>query len=301
MTTSVDVLLAATDFSPVADRAVGRAAQLARDAGVPLRLVHATGDGDWLARIALELEEDFGLERVARAAADRLEEVRERLVAGELQAVECDVVQTSLGVALPSLLHGEERGILVMGAGGQGGWREGLLGSTADRVIRTGHLPVLLVRQAAEAAYGRVLLATDFSPASFEAARVGRALAPGAEHFLLHALELPLDRDLAFANANPASRRAFHDAAMRRAMERLATAEADLGAGGRLTRAIHEGRPADTIEAFVREAGIDLVVLGVRARSRWEAHLLGSTALFATQRLGCDVLLVPEPAAARPE
>ena len=50
------------------------------------------------------------------------------------------------------------------------------------------------------------------------------------------------------------------------------------------------------LAAFVEEVEADLVVLGARPRGRWEANLLGSTALFATGRLGCDVLLVPGPA-----
>ena len=48
------------------------------------------------------------------------------------------------------------------------------------------------------------------------------------------------------------------------------------------------------LSAFVLEADIDLVVLGVRPRARWEANLLGSTAFFASHRLACDVLLVPQ-------
>jgi nucleotide-binding universal stress UspA family protein len=161
-------------------------------------------------------------------------------------------------------------------------------------VLRAGLLPVLMVRGKVEGAYSKVLLATDFSESSRQAAKLGLALSPTAAHYLLHANELPLDRELAFASLSDQALAAFRERARAESASALEAFAGGLGTAARkVTRAIREGSPSRVLEDFVEEAGIDLVVLGARPRARWEANLLGSTALFAVSGLPCDVLLVP--------
>ncbi len=123
------------------------------------------------------------------------------------------------------------------------------------------------------------------------------ALTPGARHYLLHAYRLPLDRDLAFASRSPETLGLYRREIETEAARDLATFADALGVeGAGITRALHEGAPSTVLESFVQDAGIDLLVLGARPRARWEANLLGSTALFAVTGLACDVLLVPHAA-----
>lgn len=288
-----DTLIAATDFSAPAELAVARAANLARTLGWHLRLMHALGDGDWLARLAQALRGEFSVELARRTAGARLARERERLVGAGVDDVDYEVLEGTLPALLAQLLHEGEHGLVVMGAQGETGLREGLLGSTADRVLRAGALPVLLARRDPERSYRRVALATDFSASSLHAARLGLRLAPDATTYVLHALEVPPDRSLAFASATPETRQAFLREVHDQAFRQLQVFESSLGTGLAPTRAVREGPPAAVLAAFVEEAQIDLVVLGSRPRARWEANLLGSTALFATHRLPCDVLLVP--------
>lgn len=293
MTSTPDVLIAATDFSEPAGLATERAATLARGLGWHLRLLHALGDGDWIERMAQGLKGEFSIELARRTAGSRLARERERLFEAGLSDVDYEVLDGTLPALLPQLLHEGERGLVVMGAQGETGLRQGLLGSTADRVLRAGALPVLLARQDGGQAYRRVALATDLGESSLQAAKLGLRLAPGAQVYLLHAIEVPPDRNLAFASASPEGREAFHRDAHDRAFRQLQAFEASLGVSPAPTRAVRKGPPAAVLAAFVEEAQIDLVVLGSRPRARWEANLLGSTALFATHRLPCDVLLVP--------
>ncbi|ODS62174.1 MAG: hypothetical protein ABS41_10880 [Arenimonas sp. SCN 70-307] len=293
MTSASDVLIAATDFSEPAGLATERAAALARGLGWHLRLLHALGDGDWIERMAQGLKGEFSIELARRTAGSRLSRERERLLEAGVADVDYEVLDGTLPALLPQLLHEGERGVVVMGAQGETGLRQGLLGSTADRVLRAGALPVLLARQGGGQAYRRVALATDLGEPSLHAARLGLRLAPGADFHLLHAIEIPPDRNMAFAHARPETREAFHREARELALRRLQVFESALGLAVAPTRAVREGPPAAVLAAFVEEAQIDLVVLGSRPRARWEANLLGSTALFATHRLPCDVLLVP--------
>jgi len=286
-------LLMGTDFSREADGAMQRAALLAREHAVPLHLIYALEDGDWLSRLARVTHGHFSHELLRKAAGSQLARLRDQLLADGVPSVETEIVDGPLHRTLPGIAEEHGYGLFIMGARGGGSFREELLGSTADRVLRSGALPVLLCRREA-APWQRVALATDFSPASAQAAALGLRIAPEASHYLLHACELPLDRSLAFANVSTESRVAFHREASEQSARQLAAFADALGpAGAEVTRAPREGPPAAVLSSFVREADIDLVVLGARPRARWEANLLGSTALFATSRLPCDVLLVP--------
>lgn len=294
MSWNIGPVYAGTDFSEEAARALGRAALLAREHGQELHLLHALEEGDWLSRAVRYTHGQFNLELPRKAAGSRLARLREQLLADGVPSVEYEILEGPLHRLLPEIASERDCGVFVMGARGGGSFREELLGSTADRVLRSGALPVLLCRNDASP-WRRVALATDFSAASLQAARLGLRLAPQASHYLLHACELPLVSDLAFANASAESREAYHREAWEEANRQIAEFAAALGpAGAASTRAPREGPPAAVLSAFVLEAGIDLVVLGARPRARWEANLLGSTALFASNRLGCDVLLVPQ-------
>ena len=293
MSRSVDNLLVGTDFSEAAALALARASLLAREHQLPLHLVHAIADGDWLARMVRVSHGHFNEELLRKAAGSRLARLLDQCRDQGVSQVAAEVLDGPLHRHLHELAQDHPRSLFVMGAKGEGGVREALLGSTADRVLRAGVLPVLLCRRE-PAPWRRVVLATDFSPASSQAAALGLALAPAASHFLLHACELEFDRGLAFANAGEDSREAYHREAWEQANRQLAAFSSALGAAAAdVTRAPREGSPAKVLAAFVQETQADLVVLGSRPRARWEANLLGSTALFATNQLPCDVLLVP--------
>lgn len=293
MTDGIGSILVGTDFSAHAAHAVARATQLALEHRVPVHVVHALDDGDWLARASRLTHGHFSEELLRRAAGSQLVRLREQLLAAGVAEVDTEILGRPLHQGLPDLMHEHPRGLLAIGSRGEGSLREGLLGSTADRVLRAGACPVLLCRGEPRP-WRNVALATDFSPTSAQAARLGLLLAPRASFYLLHACELAIDRGLAFANASPQTRLAYEQEAWSDASRQIETFAAALGpTSASLTRAPRRGPPRAVLSAFVAEAAIDLVVLGARPRARWEANLLGSTALFASHRLECDVLLVP--------
>jgi len=287
-------VIAATDFSEPAEHAAIRAAQLAQQQGVRLHLRHSLEEGDWLQRLIDGSQGAFSRELWRRAAEVALAQACDRAQRAGQVAVDVQVADGPLGVELDRLADGDARSLVVVGAHGGHGVREALLGSTADRLLRSGRMPVLLVRNLPGNGYRRVALATDFSSVSRQAALLGLALAPGADHFLFHAIQLPPDRDLAFASRSAETLALFRDEARAYAAQGLAGFADGLGpAAAGIVRAPREGPPARALAAFVREAQLDLVVIGTRPRARWEANLLGSTALFAVTSLPCDVLLVP--------
>lgn len=295
MRSELQHIVAATDFSAGADLAVQRAAGLAQARGLPLHLLHALEPGDWVTRAAQLSVSHFDAEARRRSALQALEALRGRLLArhGGI-GIELEVVDGPLHRCLHDRAAQGDGELLVIGATGQGRWRRALLGSTADRLLRLGLQPVWLVRRPADRPYSRLVLTTDFSPASNAAARFAAMLWPSAQHFLFHACQTPLADSLAFAGLPDEAREAYRQREWNEAMRQLAVAaEALAEASPGLTLAPREGVAGKALAEFVAAAGVDLVTLGLTPRPRWEANLLGSTALFALGGLDCDLLLVP--------
>src|SRR3546814_4085204 len=68
--------------------------------------------------------------------------------------------------------------LVVIGASGSSGLVQRLLGSTAQNVVRSSHVPVLVVRLLGNKAYANSVLATDFSEDALAAAQLALRLAP---------------------------------------------------------------------------------------------------------------------------
>jgi nucleotide-binding universal stress UspA family protein len=61
---------------------------------------------------------------------------------------------------------------------------------------------------------------------------------------------------------------------------------------------VERGSPAELIREYVRDRGVDLVVLGTHGRSALFDVFIGSTAKAILASLACDALVVREPRAA---
>ena len=148
--------------------------------------------------------------------------------------------------------------------------------------------------EADEMPYGKVLVALDVMADSADAVvRRAKLIAPGAEAAALHVVdrhafgvELASFRELAD----------LQDMSMKGAAERLDALCVPAGIGDRI---VVEGQPAREIRRQAVERGVDLVVVGAHGRHGWRL-LLGSTANAVLHGLGCDVLCVHIPGAARP-
>ena len=295
MTQSITRVFAATDFSPIAGLALDRAARIARRHQARLHIVHAVGWGGLLEETAGTPGLVLDRTRVFEAVAVALERERERLREATGVEAETVVLDDALHRALPEQLASSPEALVVMGAHGEGGWSDALLGSTADRVLRRRVAPVLLVRHSGEEGYRRIALATDFSSASERAARLGLALAPEAVPFLLHANEPPFDSTLALVGVSDETIEDYRRRTANAAMREIEAFAARLGeAGSRALPALRDGRPSRVLPAFVAEADIELMVVGAQGRSRLAGNLLGSTSRHVAAGLPCDVLVVPE-------
>lgn len=289
-------ILAATDLSRHAEVALRRAAVLAHAHGAELELVHALagtpvlvpawgdpGAAPWLREEVLAEGVREHLEQLAKQLGERYRvDTHIRTVGGPPQQ------------AIPTQAEAWDADLVVIGAHGEGGLLDRLLGSTARKLLRRCRRPVLVVRRDTDSPYTCLLAATDFSPHAERAARMAARLAPTAGLILAHTHEPEMEKRLAYAKVDKAMGRRYLEAAARHAAEQLERAVAGLAEGGIKARGVlREGHPARLLTALIEENGVELVAVGAHGKSAIEAGLLGSTSEHLVGHAPCDVLVVP--------
>lgn len=284
-------IVAATDFSSDANRAVLRAALIARQQGAELHLLHVASP------LALYPGQDVGPADDATISAGLGEQTEATArVLRERYGIRVRVARR-LGRA-----HGQiadyaaevDAGLVVVGARGRSPLLRLLLGSTAWRLLRVCRRPVLIVRGEPVAPYGRVLAAVDFFPHSRAVVEWARRLAADGRLQILHALE-PLDEsDLRARGVDGAAIKQQREE-MRGIAENLMASLCASVPGGvetGLESQIVPGYPSALILESAADWRAELIVLGRQGCGGLEDFLLGSVSKDVTQEAVCDVLLV---------
>ena len=190
----MEQILVATDFSTRSQRALRRAGLLARECDAKLTLVHVVEDDQ--PRSLVELER--------REASKFLDEQIHSLA--ELRGVRCSFLLGS-GAAFDGILQTAKissADLIVMGSHRRQLLRDVFVGTTIERVIRIGTYPVLMVNNAVDHPYQRVLAATDMSEVSSWAIRTGGALgvADKADLAIVHAFSALTTAKMTLADAS---------------------------------------------------------------------------------------------------
>lgn len=283
-------VLLATDLSARCDRALDRAVQLAEAWRAELLVLHvlevpsapdlvlswADGEDDRarLERARRQLHADLaGLE-----ARGRVE-----LAHGDVAAV---IAQTA---------EREGCGLIVAGMARDEPFGRFLVGSTVEKLARSATQPLLVVRSRPRAAYRRVVVATDFSAPSRHALQAAAGLFPGADLTLYNA-QPPVAPSLGFEPLHVQGQRELAAAAVE-AEAFIAASGLPEAQRGALATAIEAGAIETLLARYVREQGVDLVVLGTQGRGGLLGALLGSVATQLLAWLPCDTLTVRAPKA----
>lgn len=282
-------IVAATDFSTDACRAVGRAALIARQQGATLHLLHV------ISPLALYpgLENYPAVDDPARLAAaqSRLEASARGLhkrfgvhaqLAQRVGRAHTQIADYASTVAAD---------LVVAGALGKSFLPRFLVGSTASRLLRVCACSVLIVRNEPTEAYRQVVAALDFFPHTRAVAEWASRLAGEGQLQLLHVLE-PAD-DIGPGRAGPSDTAAARqrDAELRTIAGNL-LANVQSGLPGDVACRIETGYPPALILACAPTWRAELIVLGREGRGGLEKFLLGSVSKDVVQAAGCDVLVV---------
>ncbi len=278
-------ILAAVVPGPRAAQVLARAAMLARAHGARLSVTSVL-------RHAVALP-GFARTGWDQAAQDLAEALTPALAAAGIEgtpliregspAREIDALAAKLGADL-----------LVIGPNEQRNLGARLIGTTADRLLRSGHRPVLMVRRRALQDYCGVVVGVDHSNCSHVATETAARLCPGVPLQLAHVTDLPADLEqaLLLAGTSGAELSRWRADLRHRALAELQDfAQQWPGSQAR----VFVGPTEQVLARLTRTKGVDLLVLGIRGKGMVAAGLLGSVAQKVSRDARSDVLVVPEP------
>jgi universal stress protein E len=276
-------ILAASDLSARSDRALARAALLAREHQAKLLAVHVV-DEELPAALADRQVEDA--ERSLRAALAALPD--SAALSSDIRVVVGEHYRTILAEA-----ETEDADLVVIGQHRKDILLDLFRGSTGERIVRFGNRPVLVVKSAAMHPYISMLAAVDFSPPSRRAIEMALKVAPDADLKLVHAFDIPF-RGLLFGGTSMEQlakkhQQQFQEMVEAQTREFLGTLSAPIRPQQVIAR---EGVPEEAVLAVAEETRCDLLVVGTHGRSGVGRALLGSVAEGVLARAPCDVLAV---------
>jgi universal stress protein E len=283
-------LIAGTDLSSRSDRALRRAALMAGEFKARLLLLHVVDDDQPPALIDHD-------RRQATAVLDG-----QAMQLAELAQARPDIlVKTGDPFdVIVTTAREQQADLVVMGTHRKHLLREIFVGTTIERVMRTGNAPVLMVNADPGGAYRRVLLAVDLSEASARAARAARALGflEQSDVSIVHAFR-------PYAKALLGRTGASQDVITKHVVHTAVEVGSELRAfldreeldNERYQIILEEGDPFATIRDSVRRRNPDLLVIGTRGHGGLKRLLLGSVADEILRQVECDVLAVPPESA----
>jgi len=279
-------VLVATDFSAAAARAVERAAQLPIGPGSALTVLHVLPPG-------CRPEERADAERQLGNAMSAVVAAAARAGRRELDAFPRLVEGTPFVEIVRTARHGRND-LVVVGRHGRRRFRDLLIGSTAERVIRKGDTSILVVASAPRGPYARPLVAVDCSDAAGGALELAWRLAEPVDQALEVVLAFqPPAPEGAILRARFSAGEALQ---LRQDAQRAAEAAVDAFLAGRepvtpAAAVVREGDARCVILDLAAERDSDLLALGTHGRSGLAHMLLGSVAEAVIRAASCDVLV----------
>jgi len=299
---NIERILLATDGSTRAEGAEAYACKLAESWGATLTVVSVL-------EFAPGLDPESPVCRIY--LAELMTQATEDLARLKARAAERGIaVHTRIETGIPSeqvlaAAAAEDADLIIMGTAGKTGLAHVLLGSTAERIIRTAPCPVLAVRMdrseaertgvstSHPASLDRIMVPVDFSDCSLDALEYAVSVAQRAQAsvMLLHVLE-PVSYGLDFTVSIKAERE--HE--RKTLTERLAGLVAALEAANVKSESlVRGGLPRDSILEAARAWSADLIVMGTHGRRGLSHALYGSVVESVLRKSHCPILTVRSP------
>jgi nucleotide-binding universal stress UspA family protein len=282
-------IVCATDFGVPSTSAMRHAAAMARTFGGTLDLVHA-----W--DLTLELPDDRASMRHDVLVASRstshakLDAAVAELSAHGVRATAA-LVEGRAERAIKAYAEARHADLLVVGSEALDGLARVMLGSVAERLVRTCEVPVLVVPRTVTAAPGgrfaprEIVVPTDLSPGSTEMTRLAAQLSSstGASLTIVHAWDAP-PYYLEDGDAMKAT--------VRRIPEHVEDWLRDTFDETRpkLETIILRGDPNEVIHGLCRVRAPDLVMMATAGRRGLPHFMLGSVTERAIRALALPVM-----------
>jgi nucleotide-binding universal stress UspA family protein len=286
-------ILAATDFSDQAGRAVERAALLAREHGATLHLVHVVPVISWKMFGRTLVEHPLITEKhLVDAARHRLDQLTVDVHQRHAIDVRCSIEIGRPHQRIAEYARNQGIDLTVLGPHAESLMRDLFVGTTARNFLHKGRQPALIAQVVSDAPYERVLLAVDFSDVSKIALEAALRIAPEAAIHALHVYDVLFEGKMRYAGVAQNVIQQYRDAAEQEAW-RLMREFLD-GSEDRIAPVVQYGHPARVVLDEAQKLQADLIVMGKRGRSDLDELFLGSTTENIMLELDRDLLLVSD-------
>lgn len=300
---TIQDILVPVDFSRCSGAALDVAVQYAERFGARVHLLHAYVDP--IASVP------FGRDGISGPPTAPIEVLQDARRAREAEAAKLQARCEEHGVeAKVDEIEGDPKRVIVdyagqmgadmivMGTHGRSGVTRMLLGSVAERTVRSASCPVLTVpreEEGAARAVRRIVCATDLTSVSARAVEVATSMAKafGASLTLVHVVHAAPYLGWDGAAAMAAIHDSYLDELRRGAKESLAELAQGIE-GVSVDTNVFNGVPHEVLGSLAKEA--DLLVLGTHGRGGVEHMLIGSVA-ERTVRLAEGAVLTVRTAA----
>jgi nucleotide-binding universal stress UspA family protein len=290
-------ILCATDFSDFSNHAIPYGIALAKEFKARLFLCHVID----LSSAAIYGEAVLALEEQQKRMTKYAEDEMTALMSKESIDWEPLIAVGNAAHEISRLAGEKQIDITVAASHGRAGLKRLILGSVAERLMRTLPCPLLVVRSPERGfvtpadqaiTLKKILVGCDFSPDSSLAFQYGLSLAQEfqASLHLVHVIQIPLYDYLEKAGEPKEASQKDLKSELKRKLADMVPAEARTWCEPVTT--LLAGQPHEEITKYSVVNDIDLIVLGVRGHSLVETLFVGSTTDRVMRRAPCPVLSV---------
>ena len=281
-------ILLATDLSARSDRALDRAALLAKHWQAQLTVLHVLEDPGPTSHLMDPLPSwSRPPDPLSIARKNIFSELSELAEKATILIEEGDPVESIVRVA-----NKDNSELIVIGVARNELFGQLSFGRTVDRLLRRSQAPLLVVKERARRPYRHIVVATDFSESSRHALVAATRFFPEETLTIFHAYDAPMSgliTDVA------TYRRECRKVAAQDCEAFLRDTEKLKNEWRRPNVLIEYGAPSHLLHDYVVDNAVDLVVLGTHGRSVLSDVLIGSVAKCILDDVPCDTLVIREP------
>ena len=286
----IDSILVPVDFSPASEAALARAIAFGTRFEARIRLLHIVEDPVFMTPYpGVGVAEGPGEREAHRQrVGEELQRLAERAAAASLPA---DSVVTSGYPAGEILEHAKDADLVVMSTHGRTGLSHALLGSVAEKVIRTAPCPVFSFRSTTPPdTIRRVLYLCDLSSPSLAAVDFAATLLdPEGTIEFLTILDGPaFYPPVHWEHIAEETHRQVIRTRTEQSLRQLVDESLPKTVPSEVT--VKEGHAYREIMRCVESSSPDLIVMTTHGRSGWKHALLGSVAEKVVRTSPCPVL-----------
>ena len=289
-------ILATTFLSDNSRAALRAAARIAERRDLPLRVLYCDEgfdeDAAWRMFVQTPWEEPDVRRREAREQLDTFIDETLADTTDDL-AIETDVALDQVEDAVASTCEERDIQLLVVGATGASDLATALIGNTAEELVRTSPVPVLVVPHDTDwSAVEEILAPVDLSDPSRESFGLALDLARqyGAHLHILRSIDVPTTSVVPYEADVPPIDMESYERESKQSLESFID-EFDTD-GVDYSTSLPVDTPHSAIVRTAEERGSDLVIMGTHGRRGVRRLLLGSTTTRVLRQIPAPLLTV---------